>query len=45
MRALGPGFGTVICAVDHTGHAVSRKYGGVGRASMDAFGNECSISF
>lgn len=34
--ALGPEFGTVICAVDHTGHTVS-KYVGVGRASMDAF--------
>lgn len=34
--ALGPEFGTVICAVDHTGHTVS-KYVGVGRASTDAF--------
>lgn len=42
--ALGPEFGTVICAVDHTGHTVS-KYVGVGRASMDAFDVDVASHF
>lgn len=42
--ALGPEFGTVVCAVDHTGHVVS-KYVGVGRVSTDVFNSEVASHF
>lgn len=34
--ALGPEFGTALCAVDHTGHVVI-KYKGVGATTVDEF--------
>lgn len=42
--ALGPEFGTVVCAVDHTGHTVS-KYVGVGRVSAEVFNSEVASHF
>lgn len=34
--SMGPEFGTILCALDHTGHVVA-KYAGVGAASSASF--------
>ena len=33
---MGPEFGTILCALDHTGHVVA-KYAGVGAATSASF--------
>ena len=36
--SMGPEFGTILCALDHTGHVVA-KYAGVGATNSDSFNN------
>ena len=36
MDSNGPEFGTILCALDHTGHVVA-KYAGVGAATSASF--------